>query len=130
MSLSDRFDHVVNQYRRLVGGEYLGFNNAVFLSEKETAHRNSALGHYMMENRCFPDGTSLEDTLDFYFQLCSVELNVNSAAVMAATLANGGFCPITGEVSIIPWRYDEPTTSILLLLHGWLRAKMSIAFMR
>jgi glutaminase len=90
---------MLNQYRRLVGGEYLGFNNAVFLSEKETAHRNCALGHYMMENRCFPEGTILEETLDFYFQLCSIEVNVNSAAVMAATLANGGFCPITGEVT-------------------------------
>lgn len=94
---SDRFDHMLSQYRRLVGGEYLGFNNAVFLSEKETAHRNFALGHYMMENHCFPQDTVLEETLEFYFQLCSIEVNVNSAAIMAATFANGGFCPITGE---------------------------------
>jgi glutaminase len=56
-------------FRRIVGGEYLGFNNAVFLSEKETAHRILALGHYMKENRCFPDGVNLEETLDFYFQV-------------------------------------------------------------
>lgn len=85
------------QYKRIVGGEFLGFNNAVFLSEKETAHRNCALGHYMMENKCFPENASLDETLDFYFQLCSIEVTVNSASIMAATLANGGYCPITGE---------------------------------
>ena len=74
----------------MIGGEYIGFNEAVYMSEKETGHRNCALAHYLMENRCFPPGARLEDALNLYFQLCSIEVNVNSAAVLAATLANGG----------------------------------------
>jgi len=96
-SLAERFDYILNQYKRMNGGDFLGFNNSIFLSEKESANRNYALGYYMQENKCFPEGTSLDETMNLYFQLCSVEYNVNSGAVMAATLANGGYCPITDE---------------------------------
>ncbi|XP_063407805.1 glutaminase kidney isoform, mitochondrial-like [Mytilus trossulus] len=97
MNLADRFDYVTKMFKRLTGGEYLAFNNAVFLSERETADRNFALGYYMRENKCFPEGTNLMETLDFYFQLCSIEADCDSASVIAATLANGGVCPTTGD---------------------------------
>jgi len=101
-SPAERFDHIVNQYKRINGGEFLGFNNSIYLSEKESANRNYALGYYMQENKCFPDGAILEETMNLYFQLCSIEVNVNSAAILAASLANGGYCPITGEEVMNP----------------------------
>jgi len=100
--IADRFDYVFKQYSRMCGGEYTGFSNSTYLSERETADRNFALGYYMRENKCFPDGTDLTQTLEFYFQLCSVEVNADSASVMAATLANGGVCPITGDRVLQP----------------------------
>jgi glutaminase len=51
------------------GGEFVGFNNAVFLSERENADRNYALAFYMRENKCFPEKINLRECLDFYFQV-------------------------------------------------------------
>jgi len=59
--------------QRMGGGEYVGFNNAVFLSERECADRNYALGFYMREHKCFPEGTNLKECLDYYFQVMTEE---------------------------------------------------------
>ena len=56
----------------MAGGADIGFNNSVFLSERDTADRNFALAYFMKENKCFPPGFNLQDTLDFYFQVQSV----------------------------------------------------------
>lgn len=73
---------MINEYRKISGGEYVGFNNAVFLSETNTADRNYALAYFMKENGCFPPGTgNLKEALDFYFQLCSLEVTCEGMAV-------------------------------------------------
>lgn len=97
MPLADRFDYVSSKWSALAGRSRVSFNNAVYLSERATAHRNRALSHYMMEKKAFPEWADLEETLEFYFQCCSIEMNCDQMSVVAATLANGGTCPITGE---------------------------------
>ena len=81
----------------LLGYEFLGFNNSVFLSERSTADRNFSMRYFMKEQNCFPTGADLHETLDLYFQSCSMEINTETLSVMGATLANGGVCPTTGE---------------------------------
>ncbi|KAL7407342.1 hypothetical protein ABVT39_007049 [Epinephelus coioides] len=94
---AEKFDYVMEFVKKMAGQEYVGFSNATFQSEKETGDRNFAIGYYMKEKKCFPPGAEMIDALDFYFQLCSIEVTCESGSIMAATLANGGICPVTGE---------------------------------
>jgi glutaminase len=95
--LADRFDRIMSVWRDMAGGMPLSFNNAVYLSEKETADRNFALAYFMREKGAFPANTNLMNTLDFYFQCCSISVNVREMSVIAATLANGGVCPTSNQ---------------------------------
>ncbi|KAG1973685.1 glutaminase liver isoform, mitochondrial [Pimephales promelas] len=94
---AEKFDFMMDYLKKMSGREYVGFSNATFQSEKETGYRNYAIGYYLKEKKCFPSGVDMMAALDFYFQLCSIEVTCESGSVMAATLANGGICPITGE---------------------------------
>ncbi|EFC50245.1 predicted protein, partial [Naegleria gruberi] len=97
LSPSKRFTYVSSKFSKFAGGSKIGFDNATFLSEKSTGDRNFALAYYMQENNVFPEESRLEDTLDLYFQICSILVNSNSLATMSATLANGGTCPLTNN---------------------------------
>ncbi|XP_039193286.1 glutaminase liver isoform, mitochondrial isoform X4 [Crotalus tigris] len=98
----------------MAGNEYVGFSNTTFQSEKETGDRNYAIGYYLKDKKCFPRGVDMMAALDLYFQLCSVEVTCESGSVMAATLANGGICPITGECVLS----DEAIRNTLSLMHS------------
>src|SRR6478735_10255173 len=102
LDIADRFDHVAATWARLAGGGRIGFNNAIYLSERQTADRNFALGYSMRENGAFPPGTDLLQTLEFYFQSCSIEVDAEMLAVAAASLANAGVCPLTEDPVFTP----------------------------
>uniref|UniRef100_A0A803YPL7 glutaminase n=1 Tax=Meleagris gallopavo TaxID=9103 RepID=A0A803YPL7_MELGA len=40
-----------------------------FQSERESGDRNFAIGYYLKEKKCFPEGTDMVAILDFYFQV-------------------------------------------------------------
>jgi len=96
-----RFDYVTSVWTKLSGGRVPGYSNATFLSELSTADRNFCLGYLMKEKFCFPkhidSSDALVDVLRFYFQICSLTFDCESLSVIAATLANGGVCPLTNE---------------------------------
>jgi len=101
-SAAERFDHVQRMWRRACGGQKPGFSNPTYLSERKTADRNYALGYFMRESGSFPASADLIATLEFYFQCCSLESTTRSMSVLAATLAAGGLCPVTGERVLQP----------------------------
>ena len=96
---SGRFETVLEFYESLCGGlGKMGFDNTIFLSEKHHADRNTSLAYYMRENGAFKNNPSPNDilnTLNLYFQCCSITVQCQTASIMAGTLSNGGICPIT-----------------------------------
>ena len=97
LSIAERFENLTQLIGALAGGNKPGFNNSIYHSERETADRNFALAHYMRELGAFPADTDIFRTLDLYFAACSIETNTADMATLAATFANGGICPQTGE---------------------------------
>ena len=78
------------------------YDNTVFLSERNTADTNFALAYLMKSKGAFQPGTDIRRSLEFYFQCCSIECNSSKMANVAATLANGGTNPLTGELVFHP----------------------------
>jgi glutaminase len=95
--ICDRFEKVLNTLDSLSGGFKWGFNNSVYLSEKATADSNFCLAYMMRGKNAFPENTDIQETLDFYFQCCSMDTDASTVAVAGATIANGGVCPLTGK---------------------------------
>jgi glutaminase len=79
-------------------GRDVHIDNSVFMSERMTGHRNRAIGHLMRNFGMV--GERIEDSLELYFQQCSVLVHCHDLAIMGATLANGGVNPLTGERAI------------------------------
>ena len=107
---TERLKRVLNMFKRYTGRE-LDINVPVFLSEKATGNRNKAIAYLMLNFGMVTD--RIEETLDLYFQQCSIMVNGRDLAMMAATLANGGVNPITRERAIDE-RYVQDVISVML----------------
>jgi glutaminase len=79
----------------LYAGRPLELDLDVYRSERETGHRNRAIAHLLRNFSILEDDP--EDPLDLYFKQCSISVTCLDLSLMAATLANGGVHPITGE---------------------------------
>ncbi|XP_063680959.1 glutaminase kidney isoform, mitochondrial-like isoform X1 [Bolinopsis microptera] len=109
LCFSERFEYFQNKVQSFVGQtaqqtEYVGFNNPLALSLKDHSNRLYAIGHFLRENKCFnkENPVNLDDVMELFLHYCSIDTNCDSAAVMAATLAAGGLCPMTGEKVVYP----------------------------
>ena len=108
---AERLNHVLEMFRRYTGRE-VKVDMSVFTSERATGHRNRAIAYLMLNFGMMPPNP--EDALDLYFKQCSVLVNCRDLAVMAATLANGGVNPVSGERAIS----SQYVRDVLSLMHS------------
>lgn len=93
----ERFNRILAMLGRHAGRS-LDIDPAVYQSEARTGHRNRAIGHLLRNSDVLTEDPMA--TVDLYFQQCSVLVDCRDLAIMAATLANQGINPVTGEQAI------------------------------
>jgi glutaminase len=94
------FDYIRDALGRFAGRD-LDVDESVFASERETGDRNRAIA-YLLRNYGVVKG-EVDAVLDIYFRQCSVLVTARDLAIMAATLANNGVNPVTGEEVMKPY---------------------------
>jgi glutaminase len=107
----DRVKRLLAMFGRYCGRE-VHVDNAVFMSERATGHRNRAIAHLMLNFGMVQD--SVDESLELYFQQCSMLVTCHDLAVMGATLANHGVNPVTGERALS----DEYVKDLLSVMHS------------
>lgn len=93
----ERINRMLSLFHKYCGREVY-IDNSIFMSERLTGHRNRAIGHLMLNFGMV--SPQIEDSLELYFQQCSVLMNTRDLAVMGATLANGGINPFTNQRAV------------------------------
>lgn len=93
----DRVKRMLDMFARYCGREVF-VDNSVFMSERVTGHRNRAMAHLMRNFGMMSE--RFEESLELYFQQCSLLVSGHDLAVMGATLANGGVNPLTQQQAI------------------------------
>ncbi len=93
-TVEERVEKIRAFMSRLAGRE-LSIDPSIVKNELATANRNLAIAHLLREFGMLNDEPI--DAVNSYTQQCSVLVTIKDLAVMAATLANGGVQPVTGE---------------------------------
>src|SRR6201989_2257564 len=103
------FEYIRMALGRFAGRE-LDVDEAVFASESATGDRNRAIGYLLRNSAVIKD--DVRKVLEVYFRQCSVLVTARDIAIMAATLANRGLNPVTGEQVMTPYAISR-TLSVM-----------------
>ncbi|WP_221349855.1 glutaminase [Streptomyces beigongshangae] len=92
-------------------GRRLETDETVYASEIENAHRNLAIAHMLRSHNILTEDAGA--VVDGYTRQCSVLVTTRDLAVMAATLANRGTNPLSGE-QVVPEAVVRQVLSVML----------------
>uniref|UniRef100_H3CAG1 glutaminase n=1 Tax=Tetraodon nigroviridis TaxID=99883 RepID=H3CAG1_TETNG len=98
----EKFDSVLNVIQRLCNKEHARLNCSSLQRSRTAGVRLHALSFYLQEKKCFPDEVDVSAALDLMLQCSATELTCESGAALAASLANGGLCPLSGDQVLSP----------------------------
>ena len=91
----DKFQRILNLVRELASNPEIDVEQSIYLSEKMTGARNRALAYYMQSTGIISD-YDVEEILDVYFRVCSLNVTCKDLAQIALVLANNG-CNLEGK---------------------------------
>ncbi|WP_326757485.1 glutaminase [Streptomyces phaeochromogenes] len=95
---TERVERVVHGLSAFAGRRLM-MDEAVCASEMEHAHRNLAIAHMLRSHNVLTKDPRA--IVDGYIRQCSVLVTTRDLAMMAATLANRGINPLSGE-QVVP----------------------------
>ncbi len=93
-TVDERFERIRAFYSRFAGRE-LTLDEDMFESEDRTGNRNRAIGYLLREYGILEEDPTT--TLGVYFRQCSIQVDCRDLSLMAATLADSGTHPLTGD---------------------------------
>jgi glutaminase len=93
-NLEDRLGWIERWASRLYGAE-LPINQRVLASERRTGDRNRSIAYFLKASGVIQG--DVDELLEVYFALCSIEGSVLEAAHLGAVLAGGGVRPGSSE---------------------------------
>lgn len=107
----EQLERILEKYRLYAGNPDLQVDESLLDPQARSTDRNRAISYLMRSFGMISD--DIEENLLLYGRQCSVRVNSNELALMAATLANGGVNPKTGEQAL----QREYTRDVLSVMH-------------
>ena len=89
------FEELLEYMKVLCMDDSLTLNQAVFESERSTGFRNRSIAYLLKSKGILTE--DVEETLELYFKLCSIQVTAKSLAGFGLLLANNGIHPFSGE---------------------------------
>lgn len=109
--VKERVSRILNFIRKIAHNTEIRLNEAVYLSEKETGHRNRSIAHFLKDIGNIEGNP--DEVLEVYFSQCSIEVDCRDLANIAMVLSLNGKSPVTGE-EIFPARYAKIAKSYMM----------------
>ena len=91
----EKFNRIHNMIKIMADNPAIDINQSVYRSEKLTGNTNRAIAYYLKGAGLIEK--DVEDVLDTYFKLCSIEVTALDVAKMASVVANNGITPWSNE---------------------------------